>query len=108
MKTVCAKHNISDATYYAWKRKYGGMDVSEARRLRSLEEENGRLKRLVADQAVQIQVLKEVNSKKWYARHPRGGPSMSALKGTGETHISSTERHDCHNGVDTVFCLSCC
>jgi len=41
------------------------MDVSEARRLRSLEEENGRLKRLVADQAVQIQVLKEVNSKKW-------------------------------------------
>jgi putative transposase len=52
-------------TYYAWKRKYGGMDVSEARRLRSLEEENGRLKRLVADQAVQIQVLKEVNSKKW-------------------------------------------
>jgi putative transposase len=65
VKTVCAQHNISDATYYAWKRKYGGMDVSEARRLRSLEEENGRLKRLVADQAVQIQVLKEVNSKKW-------------------------------------------
>lgn len=65
VKTVCAKHNISDATYYAWKRKYGGMDVSEAKRLRSLEEENGRLKRLVADQAVQIQVLKEVNSKKW-------------------------------------------
>ena len=64
-KAVCAKHNISDATYYAWKRKYGGMDVSEARRLRSLEEENGRLKRLVADQAVQIQVLKEVSSKKW-------------------------------------------
>jgi len=65
VKTVCAKHNISEATYYAWKRKYGGMDVSEARRLRSLEEENSRLKRLVADQAVQIQVLKEVNSKKW-------------------------------------------
>jgi len=63
VKTVCAKHNISEATYYAWKRKYGGMDVSEARRLRSLEEENSRLKRLVADQAVQIQVLKEVNSK---------------------------------------------
>lgn len=65
VKAVCAKHNISEPTYYAWKRKYGGMDVSEARRLRSLEEENGRLKRLVADQAVQIQVLKEVNSKKW-------------------------------------------
>ena len=82
VKTVCAKHNISDATYYAWKRKYGGMDVSEARRLRSLEEENGRLKRLVADQAVQIQVLKEVNSKKrapryfqWVGRGLKGGTS---------------------------------
>lgn len=65
VKAVCAKHNISEATYYAWKRKFGGMDVSEARRLRGLEEENARLKRLVADQAVQIQILKEVNSKKW-------------------------------------------
>jgi putative transposase len=65
VKAVCAKHNISEPTYYLWKRKYGGMDVSEARKLRSLEEENGRLKKLVADQAVQIQVLKEVNSKKW-------------------------------------------
>ena len=62
---MCAKHNISEATYYAWRRKFGGMDVSEARRLRGLEEENARLKRLVADQAVQIQILKEVNSKKW-------------------------------------------
>jgi putative transposase len=65
VKAVCAKHNISEATFYAWRKKYGGMDVSEARRLRALEEENGRLKRLVADQAVQIQILKEVNSKKW-------------------------------------------
>ena len=52
-------------TCYGWKRKYGGMDVSEARRLRALEEENARLKRLVADQAVQMQILKEVNAKKW-------------------------------------------
>jgi putative transposase len=65
VKVVCAKHNISEPTFYAWKKKYGGMDVDEARRLRALEEENGRLKRLVADQAVQIQILKEVNSKKW-------------------------------------------
>lgn len=64
-KAVCAKRNISEATYYAWRRKFWGMDVSEARRLRGLEEENARLKRLVADQAVQIQILKEVNSKKW-------------------------------------------
>ena len=65
VKVVCARHNLSVATYYAWKRKYGGMDVSEAKRLRALEEENGRLKRLVADQAVQIHILKEVNAKKW-------------------------------------------
>jgi len=64
-KATCAKYNVSEGTLYAWKRKYGGMDVEEARRLRALEEENGRLKRLVADQAVQIQILKEVNSKKW-------------------------------------------
>jgi putative transposase len=65
IKAICAKLNISEATFYAWRKKYGGMDVDEARRLRALEEENGRLKRLVADQAVQIQILKEVNSKKW-------------------------------------------
>jgi putative transposase len=65
IQAVCARHNISTATFYGWKRKYGGMEVDEARRLRSLEDENGRLKRLVADQAVQIQILKEVNSKKW-------------------------------------------
>lgn len=65
IKSVSAKHNISEPTYYAWKKKYGGMEVTEARRLRALEEENSRLKRLVADQAVQLHILKEVNSKKW-------------------------------------------
>lgn len=65
VKVVCAKHNISEPTYYAWKRKYGGMDVSEARRLRALEEENGRLKRIIADLSVQNHILKEVNAKKW-------------------------------------------
>ncbi len=65
VKALSAKHNISEATFYAWKKKYGGMEVAEARRLRALEEECGRLKRVVADQAVQIQILKEVNSKKW-------------------------------------------
>lgn len=65
VKAICAKHNLSEATFYKWRSKYGGMDVSEARRLRAMEEENSRLKRLVADQAIQIQILKEVNSKKW-------------------------------------------
>ncbi len=65
VKAVCARHNLSEATFYKWRAKYGGMEVNEARRLRGLEEENNRLKRVVADQAVQIQILKEVNSKKW-------------------------------------------
>lgn len=59
------KHGISLGTYYRWKSKYGGLEVNEARRLRELEEENRRLKRLVADQALDIQMLKDVNSKKW-------------------------------------------
>jgi len=62
---ACRPHQISEQTYYRWKQKYGGMDVAEAGRLKELEEENARLKRLVADQALDIQILKEVNSKKW-------------------------------------------
>ena len=59
------KHGISQGTFYRWKAKYGGLDISEARRLKSLEDENRRLKRLVADQALDIQILKDINSKKW-------------------------------------------
>ena len=59
------KHGISAGTYYRWKAKYGGMDVSDARRLKGLEDENRRLKRLVADQALDIQLLKEISAKKW-------------------------------------------
>jgi len=62
MKVVdlCRKHGISDVTFYKWRSKFGGLEISEARRLKQLEEENRRLKRLVADQALDIQVLKEV------------------------------------------------
>lgn len=59
------KYGISDATYYRWKAKYGGMEVSDARRLKQLEEENRRLKRIVAEQALDIQALKDVCSKNW-------------------------------------------
>lgn len=64
-KELCRKHGIAEGTYYRWKSKYGGMEVSEARKLKALEEENRQLKRLVADQALDIQMLKDVNSKKW-------------------------------------------
>jgi putative transposase len=59
------KHGISQQTFYRWKAKFGGMELSEAKRLKSLEDENRRLKRLVADQALDIQILKDVASKKW-------------------------------------------
>lgn len=60
---VIRRHGISPKTYYAWKAKYGGMEISEARRLKQLEEENRRLKRVVAQQALDIHVLKEILGK---------------------------------------------
>lgn len=62
---LCRKHGISDATYYNWKAKYGGMTVSDAKKLKVLDDENHRLKRIVADQALDIQALKAVVEKKF-------------------------------------------
>jgi putative transposase len=62
---VCRRHGISSATFYKWKAKFGGLDVSEARRLRSLEEENSRLKKLLAEAMLDNAVLKDLASKKW-------------------------------------------
>ncbi len=64
VKEICRKHGICDQTYYRWKSKFGGLDVSEARRLRQLEDENRRLKQMVADQALDIQALRTVLAKK--------------------------------------------
>jgi putative transposase len=65
VKELCRKYGISDATIYNWKSKYGNLSVSEAQRLKELEDENRRLKKLVADMALDIQMLKDINSKKW-------------------------------------------
>ena len=67
MKTaeLCRKHGISEQTLYRWKAKYGGMEVSDARKLKALEDENQRLKRLVADQALTIDAQRAVIGKKW-------------------------------------------
>ncbi len=62
---VCRRHGISPATFYKWKAKYGGLEVSDARRLRSLEEENARLKRLLADAMLDNAMLKEISAKKF-------------------------------------------
>ena len=62
---LCRKHGVSDASIYKWKAKFGGMDVSEAKRLRSLEDENAKLKRLLADAMLDNVALKDLLGKKW-------------------------------------------
>jgi putative transposase len=62
---ICREHNVSSATFYKWKAKYGGTDVSEAKRLRQLEDENAKLKRLVADLNLDNVALKDLLSKNW-------------------------------------------
>ena len=62
---VCRKHGITEQTYHRWKQKYGGLQVSEARRLKQLEDENRRLKKLVADLSLDKEALQDVLSRKW-------------------------------------------
>lgn len=59
------RHGIAEATFYRWKAKFGGMELGDAKRLKQLEEENRRLKRIVADQALDIQALRDVASRNW-------------------------------------------
>ena len=65
VKDVCRQHGFSEGTYYRWKAKYGGMGISEARRLKELERENRRLKNAVAELTLDNQALKEVLARKW-------------------------------------------
>ena len=62
---VCRRHGISEATFYAWKAKFGGLDASEARRLKALEDENTKLKKLLADAMLDNVALKDLLAKKW-------------------------------------------
>lgn len=62
---VCSRHNCSEQSFYRWKSKFGGMGAAEANRLREYERENAQLKEMVADQALEIQMLRDVNAKKW-------------------------------------------
>lgn len=64
-RDVCRRLGVTEQSFYRWRQKYGGLDVSEAKRLRELEAENSRLKRLVADLSLDNQILKDVNEKKW-------------------------------------------
>lgn len=65
VRKVCRQHNISEQTYYRWRNKFGGMDVSEVKRLKGLEKENTELKKLVAELTLDNRMLKDVVSKKW-------------------------------------------
>lgn len=62
---MCRRHSISGATFYKWKAKFGGLEVTEAKRLRALEEENAKLKKLLAEAMLDIAVLKDISTKKW-------------------------------------------
>jgi len=75
---VCRKHGISTATFYAWKAKFGGMDVSEAKRLKSLEDENAKLKRLLADAMLDVSTLREMLGKNWTVLSTRLAVTLKA------------------------------
>ena len=62
---VCRKHGVSSATFYKWKAKFGGLDVSDAKRLKALEDENAKLKKLLAETMLDNATLKDINSRKW-------------------------------------------
>ena len=62
---VCRRHGVSSATFYKWKAKFGGLEVSEAKRLRQLEDENAKLKKLLAEAMLDNAMLKEITAKKW-------------------------------------------
>lgn len=65
VKDLCRKHGFSEASYYLWRSKFGGMSVPEAKRLKDLESENSRLKKLLAEQLLENEVIKEALRKKW-------------------------------------------
>ncbi len=80
---LCRKHGMSSATFYVWKAKYGGMDVSDAKRLKALEDENARLKRLYADAMLDNAGLKDLLSKKWWRPPVCGRRSRISVPVTG-------------------------
>lgn len=65
VRETCRKHNVAEPTFYRWRKIYGGMELSDVRELKNLKLENARLKRLVAEQALENVILKDLNSKKW-------------------------------------------
>jgi putative transposase len=92
---LCRRHGISDATFYTWRSKYGGVEVSELRRLRQLEEENRRLKEIVADQALDIRALKGRIGKNGYARGEAtdGGGGYGPASSIASSRLRADRNH---------------
>jgi putative transposase len=100
VQELCRKHGISDATFYKWRTKYAGLEVSDVKKLRQLEEENRRLKQMVAEQALDIQALKAITAKTGKAqgetdsRHVSGGTLWAesatgvSISGAGSEHVT--------------------
>ena len=80
---MSAATGISSATFYKWKAKYGGLEVSEAKRLRSLEDENRRLKKLLAEAMLDNAMLKDIATKKWWRPQPGGRPWRTCVASMG-------------------------
>src|ERR1700737_1995243 len=80
---VCRKHGVSEATFYKWKAKYGGMEVSDARRLRAPEDENTRLKKLLAEAMLDNAMLRDVAAKKWSCPSPDERLLLTSARSTG-------------------------
>lgn len=95
---VCRRHGISSATFYKWKAKFGGLEISDARRLRALEEENVRLKRLLADAMLDNAILKDVAGKNGDARREAGGGGSCLCRARSEP--ASGVRCACGRSVD--------
>ena len=94
VQELCRKHGISDATFYKWRTKYAGLEVSDVKKLRQLEDENRRLKQMVAEQALDIQALKAINAKNWEGprrseRRLSGAPSALGSVNAGSVGCST-------------------
>ena len=99
---LCRKHNVSDATVYKWKAKYAGMEVSDVRRMRGLEDEHHRLKQLVANQALDIEALKALNSKNYLSPKENGRRSCSLSKTLGYRSSGRPGWHSCSGRAFTT------
>jgi len=101
--SVCREHNISEQTFYRWKKKYGDMDLADAKRLKALEKENTELKKMWAESMLENRVLKEVNAIKWSALRTKKRPYRISLKSAYVRCEGPVAMWGCRAQVMTTF-----